>query len=546
MPKKNLPVRPDRYATQQLLGAAVIYARFSSHKQKELSIDQQVEACRKLAGSYGLTVLREYADKAVSVRSDDRQGFRRMMRDAEDGLFCYVIAWKSNRIGRNMMEALMNETRLNDLGVRVLYVEEDFDDTASGRFAARNMMNINQFYSEAMAEDVIRGMHANARQCISNGPLPYGYRARPKTLEIEIDEPKAAFILEVFRRVAAGEPFMDILRDLNSRGFRTDKGKPWTRSSFNRILKNERYRGIYIYDDVRIEGGIPRIVPDDIFFAVQQLMESRRHATVFVPHPGENRAYYMLTGTLFCAECGGAMVGVSGTGKNGIPHYYYSCNNKRLKNHAARCKAKNVRREDMEDLVVNAVRQYILTDETICWIADQVQAYQMQHADAPELQAAKDRRRELKESISNLLAAVERGLVTRATQERLTELEDELAGVERNIAALAVLTRPIPREDVIAYLYMFKDTDDDSPEFRKKLVQTFVKTVYHSQTNTNEIVFAATGTTPQTVDIQGEIKNTNQGEAPVRILSPLVSQKNEVAKATLTCYGYTFVLHLSA
>lgn len=59
-----------------------------------------------------------------------------MMADAAKGKFCYVLAWKSNRIGRNMLEALVNEARFQELGVRVLYVEEDFDDTAAGRFAA--------------------------------------------------------------------------------------------------------------------------------------------------------------------------------------------------------------------------------------------------------------------------------------------------------------------------------------------------------------------------------------------------------------------------
>ena len=82
-----------------------------------------------------------------------------MMTDAAKGKFRYVIAWKSNRMGRNMLEALINEARLQDLGVRVLYVEEDFDDTAAGRFAARSMMNVNQFYSENMAEDIKRGLY---------------------------------------------------------------------------------------------------------------------------------------------------------------------------------------------------------------------------------------------------------------------------------------------------------------------------------------------------------------------------------------------------
>ncbi len=81
-------------------------------------------------------------------------------------------------MGRNMLEALINEARLQDLGVRVLYVEEDFDDTAAGRFAARSMMNVNQFYSENMAEDIKRGLYDNAANCmVANGHLPYGYKA---------------------------------------------------------------------------------------------------------------------------------------------------------------------------------------------------------------------------------------------------------------------------------------------------------------------------------------------------------------------------------
>ena len=49
------------------------------------------------------------------------------MRDAEKGKFRYVVAWKSNRMGRNMLQAMMNEAKLNDMGIRVLYTEEDFD-----------------------------------------------------------------------------------------------------------------------------------------------------------------------------------------------------------------------------------------------------------------------------------------------------------------------------------------------------------------------------------------------------------------------------------
>lgn len=124
------------------------------------------------------------------------------MRDADKGKFQYVIAWKSNRIGRNMLESMINEARLSDMGIRVLYTEEDFDDTAGGRFAARSMMNVNQFYSENMAEDIRRGLRDNAENCkLTNGSIPFGYK-KGDDLRYELDPPKES----LFGRYSRGSP----------------------------------------------------------------------------------------------------------------------------------------------------------------------------------------------------------------------------------------------------------------------------------------------------------------------------------------------------
>jgi len=218
-----------------------------------------------------------YADKAVTGKTDRRTNFQRMMKDATKGKFQYVIAWKSNRMGRNMLEAMINDARLRDLGIRTLYTEEDFDDTAAGRFALRNMMNVNQFYSENMAEDIKRGLDDNAEKCMVNGALGLCFK-KGEDGRYAIDEPKAAIVREIFERVAALEPFVDIYNDLNARGLRTSTGKPWNRSSFHRMLVNERYRGVYIWGDTRVEGGIPRIVSDVLFYKVQEVLETKKNA----------------------------------------------------------------------------------------------------------------------------------------------------------------------------------------------------------------------------------------------------------------------------
>ena len=68
-------------------GRAAIYARYSSHNQREASIEQQVKACRELAVRLGLDVVETYEDKAISGKSDRRPSFQRLLRDAEKGYF---------------------------------------------------------------------------------------------------------------------------------------------------------------------------------------------------------------------------------------------------------------------------------------------------------------------------------------------------------------------------------------------------------------------------------------------------------------------------
>ena len=98
----------------------VIYARYSSHNQKEESIEQQIAECSDFAAKNGIRIVGIYADKAVSGRSDRRPNFQRMMRDAEKRHFQIVVAYKSNRIARNMLNALQYEARLDLFGIKTL------------------------------------------------------------------------------------------------------------------------------------------------------------------------------------------------------------------------------------------------------------------------------------------------------------------------------------------------------------------------------------------------------------------------------------------
>lgn len=473
MPRKPAkhPAKPKRGKKLEVEEPGVLYGRYSSHNQKDISVEQQFEKGYELAAEYGIRIIDTYADRAVSGRTDKRRDFQRMMADAAKGKFRYVIAWKSNRMGRNMLEALINEARLQDLGVRVLYVEEDFDDTAAGRFAARSMMNVNQFYSENMAEDIKRGLYDNAANCmVANGHLPYGYKA-DETLHYAIDEPKAAVIREIFTRVSCGEAFVDIMASLNARGIKTSYGRPWGRSSFQKILSNERYRGIYIYGDVRKEGGIPRIISDELYFKVQEVITTKKNPQ------GRHRVNgdYLLTGKLFCGHCKSPMTGISGTSRSGNLHYYYVCQKRRTEK---TCEKKNLRRDDIELQVAKAIKRRTLDDDTINWIADSVVEYSQHQESASGIGLLEDQLKDTQRSIKNLMAAIEQGIITPTTKARLMELEKEQSDIDRKITMAKADVIPVNRDQLVGWLKKLQAGDVHDKKYQAELFDTFLIAVY--------------------------------------------------------------------
>lgn len=473
MPRKPAkhPAKPKRGKKLEIEEPGVLYGRYSSHNQKDISVEQQFEKGYELAAEYGIRIIDTYADRAVSGRTDKRRDFQRMMTDAAKGKFRYVIAWKSNRMGRNMLEALINEARLQDLGVRVLYVEEDFDDTAAGRFAARSMMNVNQFYSENMAEDIKRGLYDNAANCmVANGHLPYGYKA-DETLHYAIDEPKAAVIREIFTRVSCGEAFVDIMASLNARGIKTSYGRPWGRSSFQKILSNERYRGIYIYGDVRKEDGIPRIISDELYFKVQEVITTKKNPQ------GRHRVNgdYLLTGKLFCGHCKSPMTGISGTSRSGNLHYYYVCQKRRTEK---TCEKKNLRRDDIELQVAKAIKRRTLDDDTINWIADSVVEYSQHQESASGIGLLEDQLKDTQRSIKNLMAAIEQGIITPTTKARLMELEKEQSDIDRKITMAKADVIPVNRDQLVGWLKKLQAGDVHDKKYQAELFDTFLIAVY--------------------------------------------------------------------
>ena len=461
MPKSKTPP-PARIAA--------IYARYSSSAQNDASIEQQVAECRQYADDNRMTVVAVYEDRAISGRSDKRPGFQKMLRAAERGEFQVLIAYKSNRISRNMQSALTYEQKLSDAGVRVVYCKEEFGDNATGRFMLRTMMNMNQFYSENMSEDIRRGMIDSARKGKVTGSIPYGYK-KGDDRTYQIDEPAAGTVREIYSRYLAGETLADIRRDFNARGLRTKRGQPWGKNSFHVILTNAKYTGTVTFGDITVEGAIPAIIDSATFAQAQAKMEGER--TVRKRHNGNDD--YILTGKLFCGYCFAPMVGMSGRNRHGKYYHYYACQTRRTTN---ACRKENVQKDLIELEVTRAVQTSVLDNETVAWIADSIVEASRRFREESNLAQYESQLRDVKKQIANVIRAIEMGVAGSEVKERMDELQEEKQTLQSLIAVEKIAVKDYDRTSIIGYLESIRNHDPSDKGFQKTIVRDFIRSVY--------------------------------------------------------------------
>lgn len=449
----------------------VIYARYSSHSQRDVSIEQQVKDCLAYAARNNIYIVACYSDRHMTGRTDRRPEFHRMLRDAEACSWSFVLTWKNDRFARNRYDAAIYKAKLKKCGVRCLFSQEYIPAGPEGILLEAMLEGDAEFRSAQMAVDIKRGLAYNAEHCMVTGAIPFGYR-RTKDYTLELDPDRAPLVKEIYDRFLAGWKIIDIANDLNRRGITTASGKPWGRNSFHSMLSNERYTGVYIYGDIRTPGGLPAIIDRDTWLAVQRRLHTKKNPV------GRSRSYgdYLLTGKLFCGHCQRPMVGVSGKTRPGKPlYYYYVCQGRRLSHD---CQKQNVRRDWLEEKVCAMVSGLVMQDDVVEWMADCVVDYQRRHKEDGTLQALASQLKQTRAAIGNVMAAIEAGIITSTTKERLLELEAQEQKLAQALETEKSLRPTYTRERVIFWLEQFRSGDLTDPAFRLRLVTTFVNAIY--------------------------------------------------------------------
>ncbi|MEA5004416.1 MAG: recombinase family protein [Christensenella sp.] len=447
---------------------AVIYARYSTSRQREESIEGQVRECREYADKNDVLIVDTYIDRAKSAKTDQRPEFQRMIKGSNKKQFDYVIVWKLDRFARNRYDAAKYKMRLKRNGVALLSAKEQISDRPEGIILESMLEGMAEYYSADLSEKIKRGMKENALKCKFNGGgICIGYKVNTDRL-FEIDTKTAPIVREVFTRYYDGEAIVDICADLNKRGLKNNQGKAFKKNALSWMLSNERYAGVYSHGGIKVEDGIPAIVPKELFQAVQERMERNKQA----PAASKADVPFLLTTRMFCGDCGSAMIGDSGSGR-GKRYHYYSCTKRKKQN---KCDKKSIGKELIESIVIRETLKLLSDGKTLDHIAQTVVAlFEEENYTLKTLEAHLT---EKQKSIHNLLSAMEQGIVTPSTKERMLELERERQEMEAAIAREQTERPLVTKDFVLFWLSKFQDGDINDLTFCRRLIDTFVNSIF--------------------------------------------------------------------
>ena len=448
---------------------AVIYARYSSDSQREESIEGQLRECTEYAERNGITILRSYIDRALSARTADRPEFQNMIKDSEQKLFDVVLIWKLDRFSRDRYDSAHYKHILKKNGVKVVSVKENISDGPEGIILESTLEGYAEFYSAELSEKIHRGQKENALKWKNNGGgTPLGYAVEPDDV-LAIDPLTAPLVKEIFTRYDAGENISSITASLNERGLKTSKGKAFKIGRVSLMLKNREYISEYRYGGIIIPKGIPAIIDEDLFERVQQRMALNKKA----PAKGKAAKEYLLTTKLFCGTCGRLMVGESGKSRTGVMYHYYKCSG--AKRHLG-CKRKAIRKQWIERAAVLITVQRVLQDDEISRIAEAIVA--LQEKEDTSLPTMRQQLTECEKAIDNMINAIQMGVLTASTKERLEKLEIQREDLKLSILQAQMARPRYTKEQVVSWISRFKYGSADDPQYQKQIIDTFINSIY--------------------------------------------------------------------
>ena len=481
---------------------AVIYARYSSDRQTEQSIEGQLRACRAYAKNNKIIIVDDYIDRATTGTNDRRPAFQKMMYDCHKKSWDYVIVYKLDRFSRNKYEMITHKKTLKDNNIKILSATEGISESAEGILLESLLEGMAEYYSIELSQKVKRGMNESRQKGLfTGGPILYGYKVIDK--KIYIDEEKAEIVRYMFDLHSSGKCVREVVEELTNRGI-LYKGKPFNESTVLKMLKNEKYIGIFRHEGKVFTNAYPPIIARSVFKMVQERLESNhygKHSTT---------TKFLLEDKMFCGYCGNKMIPASGSGNGRVMQRYYRCSGRvKLK----KCHKGHIRKDLIEEIIVETVFKTFENPENLEIFIDKIiEVHNSQTTDTHVLNLLEHKQRIAQKSLDNILNCLEQGIISHSTKERLSEIENELSILNEKIAKeKEKVIVPISKEDVLEFI---NTTLKEEPEMlirvlvKKILIYDDKVQIYFNYTNKSDPLDSIQEGPFYNLKIEKEIKNT--------------------------------------
>lgn len=464
-----------------------IYARKSTDDQ-ELSTKMQTDQARAFIESKGWTVAEDhiYIDDAVSrAEWEKRPGLIRLLRNTEE--FDAVVIRDETRLGGEMIRTMAAIQNLLESGVRIFYYYADKEVTLDDP-TQKMIMAVQNYASELEREKISQRTHEHlwmkAKAGYVAGGRTFGYnnvphyngevdkfgQPRRQYTMYEINEPEAEIVRRIFQMYADGYGMITITKTLNDEGIQSPrKGTgSWAPSSIRSILYNEKYRGIFVWNQFQktyrrgtkirvkrpenewLRTEIPdlRIVSPELWNKVHERLKEAKSS--YLRHtngklwgrPEASRGKfdvgkYLLTGLAQCAVCGGSMaIHWIRSGKKKYP--YYCCSYRKLRGKKVCSNDLWQPMADVNRVLLDDLTGRILTPEFAeAVIQEAAELVKKELQDNPEkinhLKAEKDK---LQNEVSNLVSAIAGGGAPDSIVQAVKDKENRIRVLESQIAKL--------------------------------------------------------------------------------------------------------------
>lgn len=450
------------------------YIRDSGGQAQELSASQQIDKIVEFCQANDLILTRQFVDSrsggSVAGRAQFLEMIDYMTGDAPESA---VVVWSYSRFSRDYDDLQFYLARLRANGKRMISVTDPVPETLDGRILEAITGWKNAKFREDLSRDIRRGHQhiVAAYHAWPGGGVPLGYKrvpidglrhrdgSRRQLHRLEPDE-NAGRVADAFRLRANGASYSQVLEVLRP-DIRTSR-------SVGELLRNTLYIGRFQYGGADLHGFCEPIV-DLATWQAAQKVNAARAEQAGANHPRRQSSRYLLSGLVRCGVCNTAMVATSSV-RAKYSYSYYHCNSHVQ---GLRCSNGAVRKERLEEIVLEALRERVLTEQVA---ADIQAALAVQAENNPVEARLKSARRDLaavRSEVARLVAAIKAIGHSEAIINELAAAEKDEKELVKKVAELEAI--PTVRTNAAATIANIRQALETGNEIKRgKILRTFV------------------------------------------------------------------------